>query len=155
MNELELLEEELAKNGIELDWYRIQENHGYLFVEKGEVPYIAIDPALTNRQKLAVALHEVGHLKRGLSSQNRRDELRADRWAFKMLIKTEALIEAIKKQPRSIYELAELMDVDSIMLHRYLISMSERRVYQEHGDYVISFCPIMLYNWRTGQIWPG
>ncbi|MDI9461291.1 MAG: hypothetical protein ACOX3P_03735 [Saccharofermentanales bacterium] len=154
MNKLDVIEDELANKGIRIDWYSIQGKQGYTMIEEGKAPYLAIDPRLTKRKQTAVAYHEAGHLHCGITKRPRRDELRADCWAFKQLIQVDDLIKGIKRQPRTVHELADIMDLDTDLLYHYLVHMSGRHIYQEYKDYVISYSPIIVYNWKTGQIWP-
>ncbi len=155
MTELEKLEEELhTRHGLTIDYKRVADQDGIIILEEGQTPYIAVDRRLDDRKRTAVAYHEAGHLKRGIARRTRRDELKAERWAIKRLITLDTLIEGIKQHPRTLFELADFMNVDESMLENYLTYMSQKRLYQEYGDYVISYNPIILLNWRTGQIWP-
>lgn len=155
MTELEKLEDELyAEHGLTIDFRRVADQDGIIILEDGQAPYIAVDRRLEDRRKTAVAYHEAGHLQRGITRRTRKDELKAERWAMKRLITLDALIEGIKKYPQTLHELAECMQVDECMLGNYLTYKGNTRLYQEHGDYIISFNPVILLNWKTGQIWP-
>ena len=155
MTELEKLEEELhTEYGLTIDYKRVANRDGIIITEEGQTPYIAVDKRLEDRRRTAVAYHEAGHLKRGITRRTRRDELRAERWAMKRLITLDTLIEGIKRYPRSLHELADCMNVDEDMLRNYLTYKGNTRLYQEHGDYIISFDPVILLNWKTCQIWP-
>lgn len=155
MTDLELLEDKLyAKYGLTIDNKSVVGQSGVILLEEGRLPYIAVDKRLGHRKQTAVAYHEAGHLHCGITKRPRRDELRADCWAFRQLIQIDDLIKGIKQQPRTVHELADIMNLDTDFLHRYLVHMSERHIYQEYKDYVISYSPIIVYNWKTGQMWP-
>lgn len=155
MTELDRLEDELkAEYDLTIEYRRIANQDGVVLVEKGKKPYIAVDKRLDDRKRTAVAYHEAGHLKYGITRRTRKDELRAERWSFHRLIKLDALIQGIKKCPGTVNELAEYMKVDEGLLRRYFTYKARTKVYEEHGDYVISYCPVILLNWRTGEMWP-
>jgi len=155
MDKLEKLEDELfAEYGLTIDYRRVADRDGIIIIPEGRKPYIAVDRRLETRRKTAVAYHEAGHLKKGITRRTRRDELRAEQWAMKRLITLDTLIEGIKRHPRSLHELADCMNVDEGMLRNYLTYKGNTRLYQEHGDYIISFDPVILLNWKTCQIWP-
>lgn len=155
MTELEKLEDELLEvYGLTMDNKRIAGQDGVIVLETGKAPYISIDRRLERRRKTAVAYHEAGHLRYGLTRRTRKDELRAERWSFHRLIKLDALIQGIKWCPRTVNELAEYMKVDEELLARYFTYKARTKIYEEHGDYVISYCPVILLNWRTGEMWP-
>lgn len=155
MDMLEALEDDLWQHGIQLD--QVDLGHGldgYTRVyDNGEV-YIAVNPCLPRLRKTAIAYHEVGHLVAGITGQIGKDERRANMWTFKKLIPIEKLIEGLKKLPSTVFELAEDMGVDPQFLCRFLQIQSATCGYLEHGEYVIGFDPVILYNWKTGQMWP-
>jgi|LSQX01.1.fsa_nt_gb hypothetical protein len=155
MTELEKLEDELLEvYGLTMDTKRIAGQDGVIVLETGKEPYISVDRHLERRRKTAVAYHEAGHLRYGLTRWARRDERKAERWTFNKLITVEGLIKGIKQCPRTLYELADYMGIDEELLRRHLLYKAQGWVYEEHGDYVISYCPVILYNWKTGQMWP-
>lgn len=155
MTELDRLEEELkAEYDLTIEYRRIANQDGVVLVEKGKKPYIAVDKRLDDRKRTAVAYHEAGHLKYGIAKRTRRDELKAEKWAFRRLISLDVLIEGIKRYPQSLYELAEDIGVDEELLRGFFVYKARTRLYEEYGDYVISYCPVIVYNWRTGQMWP-
>lgn len=155
MTELEKLEDELLEvYGLTMDTKRIAGQDGVIVLETGKGPYISVDRHLERRRKTAVAYHEAGHLRYGLSRCARRDERKAERWTFRRLITLDKLIEALKKHPQSLYDLADEMRIDEELLGRYFAYKARTKIYEEHGDYVISYCPVILLNWRTGEMWP-
>lgn len=62
MSNLERIEEDLLKGGVEIDWYPVK-GDGYINLVEPSEPYIAVNPDLPMRKKRAVAYHEVGHLR--------------------------------------------------------------------------------------------
>lgn len=155
MNEQERLEDYLLEHGIRVDEIDlgIEGLEGYTRIDS-DGAYIAVKPCLSRFRKTAVIYHEVGHLVKGITGQPRKDERRATQWACDRLITLDRLIDGLKRSPSSVAELAGYMGVDERLLYRYLSLRAAAMEYVEHGDYVISFSPVMLYNWQTGQMWP-
>lgn len=154
MDALEIIEERLFEMNILIDWYCVKNLSGYIRIEEGKDPYIAVNPKLARTKKIAVAYHEAGHLFEGLNFTPGKNENKAISWAAGNLFKIEDLVKAIKQGAKTTYEVASIANIDEEFLLNFLKLLSLKYEYYLYGDYILKFNPIILYNRKSGHIWP-
>ena len=156
MDDLEFLEEQLESKNIHIDYRRVEGLDGLYSLCADGHEVIAVAPDLTRNKKTAVAYHEAGHKYAGISGCRAKDEKAAEKWAAYQLLELKNIIYAvIKSGCRNLYELAEVINVDEDFLKNGLKRLSE--IHGEHvemDDHVVNFCPFIIYDRLTMQMWP-
>ncbi len=118
---------------------------------------IAISESITTTaEKTCVLAEELGHYYTSCGDiidtsgvNNRRQEVRARRWAVKRLIPLKSIIQAFEAGCRNMYEAAEYIGVTEEFLRQAFETY--RQIYgnfKEYGRYVIYFDPPGVFEWR-------
>lgn len=107
----------------------------------------------TNSGKRCILAEEIGHLKTThgnitdqTKTENRKQELRARRWAVKRLIRVEDFIDALNVGVRNKAELAEFLEVTEDFVDMAIEHFKGIYGYSHTiGEYTICFSPLWVY----------
>lgn len=110
---------------------------------------IAIKKDMPTIEKACVLAEELGHFKKNVGDildlrdvRNRKQELKARKWAFDKQIGLIGLIEAFNNSCRSIYEMAEYLDVtEQFLIDALHCYKSKYGQYTKLDNYIIYFEP--------------
>jgi Zn-dependent peptidase ImmA (M78 family) len=118
---------------------------------------IAISESITTTaEKTCVLAEEFGHYYTSCgdiidqrNTVNKKQEVKARRWAVKRLVTLKNIINAFKAGCRNMYEAAEYIGVTEEFLRQAFETY--RQIYgnfKEYGRYVIYFDPPGVFEWR-------
>lgn len=120
-------------------------------VNKGRIKgkKIAIRRNLTFKEKGCVLAEELGHHYTTVGDildqsdvWNRKQELQARTWAYDEVLGLDSIITAHKRGCKTIYEMAEYLEVTESFLADMLKRYCDRYgTHVEYGDYIITFIP--------------
>lgn len=154
MDAFESLEQDLLRDGITVFRDKLPKCIGY-YTNLYDFTYLNVDRDLRGSKAFTVLCHETGHHRTGLAGDAGKNEYRADKWAAGVLVHPFHIICALRKGCRNLYELSADRYMDEQYIKRCFGILSE--VYggrYEHGDYLLTFDPLMVLDRRTGQVWP-
>lgn len=117
---------------------------------------IAINNALSNREKFCVLAEELGHYKLTVGNitdlkniSNRKQEIKARRWGYEKIVGIMQIIEAFEKGARSKYELADYLNVSEYFLDDAILYYKQKYgVYFEIDNYLVYFEPTLVITKR-------
>lgn len=104
----------------------------------------------TTAEKLCTLLEEIGHLYTTYGDitdqsklENRKQELKARRWAYERLVRIPNLVQASKQGIRTKHELAEFLGVTEEFLHEALeYYKTKYGLFCEIDNYIVYFEPL-------------
>lgn len=110
----------------------------------------------TTAEKTCVLAEELGHYYTSCGNiidttdtSNRKQEVKARRWAAKRLVPLKSIISAFKASCRNMYEVAEHIGVTEEFLRQAFETYSHiYGIFKEYGRYVIYFDPPGVFEWR-------
>jgi len=113
---------------------------------------IAINKHMTNKEKICVLAHELGHhfttygnILDQSKVENRKQEHRACAWSYKELIPLRSFLEAHQKGIYTRYELAEFLEVTEEFLEKAIQYYKKKHgLYYEVDNYLIYFEPLAV-----------
>lgn len=107
----------------------------------------------TTAERACVLAEELGHYYTSYGDildqknvANRKQEIKAKRWAVKRLVSLKNIIKAYEAGCRNIYEMAEYLGVtEEFLRHAFKAYNNMYGKFKEHGQYVIYFDPPGVY----------
>lgn len=107
----------------------------------------------TTDERTCVLAEELGHYHTShgniidiSKTANKKQEIRARRWAVKRLVTLENIIKAYKVGCRNLHEMAEYIGVtEDFLQHSFKVYNNIYGKYKEYGWYVIFFDPPRVY----------
>lgn len=110
----------------------------------------------TTAEKTCVLAEELGHhftscgnILNTSVTVNRKQEVKARRWAVKRLVSFDGIIQAFKAGCRNMCEVAEYIGVTEEFLRQAFETYSHiYGIFKEYGRYVIYFDPPGVFEWR-------
>lgn len=107
----------------------------------------------TNKERKCVLAEELGHYHTTVGNildqskiENRKQELKARRWAVKRLIRVEDFIDAFNNGVQNQAELAEFLEVTEEFVHTAIDHFKGIHGYSHKiNDYTIIFEPLIVY----------
>lgn len=104
-------------------------------------------------EKTCILAEELGHYHTSCGDipdqknvANRKQEIKAKRWAVKRLVPLKNIIKAYEAGCRNIYEMAEYLGVtEEFLRHAFKAYNNMYGKFKEHGQYVIYFDPPWVY----------
>lgn len=124
-----------------------------LYVETSLAKVIIINKKVrSNKEKTCILAEELGHYHTSTGNildqskiENRKQELKARRWAVKRLIRVEQFIDAFNAGVRTRHELAEFLDVTEEFIETALDHFKGIYGYSHTiGEYTIIFNPLIV-----------
>jgi Zn-dependent peptidase ImmA (M78 family) len=116
--------------------------------------FIALNKSLTTTpEKTCILAEELGHYYTsygniiGLSkTANRKQEIRARRWAVKRLVPLKSIIQAYEAGCRNMFEVAEYIGVtEEFLIRAFEAYNAMYGKYKKYGKYIIYFDPPGVY----------
>jgi len=141
---------EAEKEGVEVINWPLQGKTKGLYCDG----VIAINKKLsTTAEKTCILAEELGHYYTSYGNiinqeiiSNRKQELRAKRWAVKRLVTPKNIIKAFKTGCRNLYEMAEYLGVTEEFLREAFHNYGQMYgVRKKRGSYTIYFDPPGVY----------
>jgi hypothetical protein len=146
----EALIKEAEEEGVEVTVIPLPQKLKGLYADK----VVAINKGIkTSAEKACILAEELGHYHTTAGNildqskiQNRKQELKARRWAAQKLIRVEDFIKAYEAGIRNRAELAEFLEVTEQFIDTALKHFSNIYGYSHSiGNYIIAFDPLYVY----------
>ena len=149
----ELLLQEAEDNSIEVIEFTFESDCKAMIVDN----IIAMsDKLITDKEKKCILAEEIGHYHTSSGNilnlnkiSNRKQELKARKYAFEKLITLKDIIKASYKGCTNLFELAEYLDVTEQFLKDTLQHYQNKYgLYTEVGNYCIYFNPLTVCKYK-------
>lgn len=122
---------------------------------------IAISESITTTaEKTCVLAEELGHYYTSCGNiidtsnvNNRKQEIKARRWAVKRIVTLKNIIKAYKAGCRNMYEMAEYLDItEGFLIKAFETYTAIYGKYKKCGNYIVYFDPPGVYKKSEG-VW--